>query len=146
MVEVDYYDQYEGSTLAEDPVVEEEEEYDETGTRNTWAILTWIMLALTILLNLVLIGILVVKRNLRSIMNKSEFYLTNQLRSSAHSCAKKPPFAARSDITPERARAHLDPTATNIKSVFLCRPCYPACKENTIQLKAKVEVGENRSR
>merc|ERR1719500_1128658 len=70
MVEVDYYDQYEGSTLAEDPVVEEEEEYDETGTRNTWAVLTWIMLALTILLNLVLIGILVVKRNLRSITNK----------------------------------------------------------------------------
>ena len=75
MVEVDYYDQYEGSTLAEDPVVEEEEEYDETGTRNTWAILTWIMLALTILLNLVLIGILIVKRNLRSITNKSEFFL-----------------------------------------------------------------------
>ena len=71
MVEVDYNDLYEGS--AEDPVVEEEEEYDETGTRNTWAVLTWIMLALTILLNLVLIGILVVKRNLRSITNKSEF-------------------------------------------------------------------------
>lgn len=94
MVEVDYYDPYEGSTLAEDPVVEEEEEYDETGTRNTWAVLTWIMLALTILLNLVLIGILIVKRNLRSITNKSEFCFTNQLRSSEHSCAKKPPFAA----------------------------------------------------
>ena len=73
MVEVDYYDPYEGSALAVDPVVEEEEEeYDETGTRNTWAVLTWIMLALTIVLNLVLIGILVVKRNLRSITNKSE--------------------------------------------------------------------------
>ena len=71
MVEVDYYDPYEGSAV--DPVVEEEEEeYDETGTRNTWAVLTWIMLALTIVLNLVLIGILVVKRNLRSITNKSE--------------------------------------------------------------------------
>ena len=94
MVEVDYYDPYEGSALAEDPVVEEEE-YDETGTRNTWAVLTWIMLALTILLNLILIGILVVKRNLRSITNKSEFYvLPNLLRSSVHSCAKKPPFAA----------------------------------------------------
>ena len=94
MVEVDYYDPYEGSTLAEDPVVEEEEEYDETGTRNTWAVLTWIMLALTILLNLVLIGILIVKRNLRSITNKSEFCFTNLLRSSEYSCAKKPPFAA----------------------------------------------------
>ena len=96
MVEVDYYDPYEeGSTLVDENLVDpvEEEEYDETGTRKTWAVLTWIMLALTILLNLVLIGILVVKRNLRSITNKSEFYLTNQLRSSAHSCAKKP-FAA----------------------------------------------------
>ena len=65
MVEVDYYDPYEGSAPAVDPVVEEEEEYDETGARNTWAVLTWIMLALTIVLNLVLIGILIVKRNLR---------------------------------------------------------------------------------
>ena len=96
MVEVyDYdYDQYESSSPVVDPSEAPPEEYDETGTRNTWAVLTWIMLALTILLNLVLIGILVVKRNLRSITNKSEFYLTNQLRSSAHSCAKKPPFCS----------------------------------------------------
>ena len=75
MVEVyDYdYDQYESSSPVVDPSEAPPEEYDETGTRNTWAVLTWIMLALTILLNLVLIGILVVKRNLRSITNKSEF-------------------------------------------------------------------------
>ena len=91
MVEVDYYDPYEGSTV--DPaVVEGEEEYDETGTRKTWAVLTWIMLALTILLNLILIGILVVKRNLRSITNKSEFYLLTkcecaQLRKEASFCS-----------------------------------------------------------
>ena len=74
MVEVyDYdYDQYESSSPVLDPSDAPPEEYDETGTRNTWAVLTWIMLALTILLNLVLIGILVVKRNLRSITNKSE--------------------------------------------------------------------------
>merc|ERR1712243_349897 len=45
-----------------------EEEYDEGPTRNTWAILTWIVLAVTLILNLVLI--LIVKRNLRSITNK----------------------------------------------------------------------------
>merc|ERR1711971_779467 len=70
MVEVDYYDPYEGPTQDPSLVEEEEEEYDETGTRRTWAVLTWIMLALTITLNLILIGILVVKRNLRSITNK----------------------------------------------------------------------------
>ena len=75
MVEVDYYDPYEGSTQDPSLLEEEEEEYDETGTRRTWAVLTWIMLALTIILNLILIGILVVKRNLTSITNKSEFYL-----------------------------------------------------------------------
>lgn len=48
----------------------EEEEYDEGPTRNTWAILTWIVLAVTLILNLVLILILIVKRNLRSITNK----------------------------------------------------------------------------
>ena len=95
MVEVDYYDPYEGSAV--DPVVEEEEEYDETGARNTWAVLTWIMLALTIVLNLVLIGILVVKRNLRSLTNKSELNLM------VGSCAKKyVSFCShRSDITSE---------------------------------------------
>ena len=59
----DYYDNDEGS--AEEPV-------DETGYRNTWEILTWIIIALTIILNLILIGILVLRRNLRSIINKSE--------------------------------------------------------------------------
>eukprot|EP00092_Neocalanus_flemingeri_P008810 GFUD01009483.1.p1 GENE.GFUD01009483.1~~GFUD01009483.1.p1 ORF type:complete len:312 (+),score=53.20 GFUD01009483.1:247-1182(+) len=50
-----------------------EEEYDETGTRNAWAILTWIVVAVTIILNLVLICILVLKRNLHSIANKLIF-------------------------------------------------------------------------
>ena len=126
MVEVDYYDPYEGSAV--DPVVEEEEEYDETGTRNTWAVLTWIMLALTIVLNLVLIGILVVKRNLRSITNKSEFYLTNQLRSSAHSCAKKPPFAARSDITSEREHIWIQQQSISNLSSYADLAILPARK------------------
>ena len=47
-----------------------EEEYDETAVRDAWAILTWITVGLTILLNLVLIGVLVIKRNLHSIANK----------------------------------------------------------------------------
>ena len=88
MVEVyDYdYDQYESSSPVVDPSEAPPEEYDETGTRNTWAVLTWIMLALTILLNLVLIGILVVKRNLRSITNKSE---SNYFSTTLVSCSKK---------------------------------------------------------
>jgi len=53
--------------------VVEEEENGETSHRNTWAVLTWIILGLTILLNLVLILILLVKRNLRSITNKLIF-------------------------------------------------------------------------
>ena len=98
MVEVyDYdYDQYEGSSPVVDPSDAPPEEYDETGTRNTWAVLTWIMLALTILLNLVLIGILVVKRNLRSITNKSEsnFFSTNLVSCYKKRAGKSSPFAA----------------------------------------------------
>ena len=45
---------------------------DETGARNTWEILTWIFIALTIILNLLLIAILIVRRNTNSIVNKSE--------------------------------------------------------------------------
>ena len=46
--------------------------YDETGTRNTWEILTWIILALTLLFNVALIAILLVKRNLSSLTNRSK--------------------------------------------------------------------------
>jgi len=50
-----------------------EEEYDETGTRNIWAILTWTVVGITIILNLSLIFILVTRRNLKSIANKLIF-------------------------------------------------------------------------
>jgi len=50
-----------------------EEEYDETGTRNIWAILTWTVVGVTIILNLSLIGILVFRRNLNSLVNKLIF-------------------------------------------------------------------------
>jgi len=50
-----------------------EEEDAETFTRNTWAILTWIILGLTFILNLILILILIFKRNLNSITNKLIF-------------------------------------------------------------------------
>ena len=49
-----------------------QETVDETGPRNTWEILTWIFIALTIILNLLLIAILIVRRNTNSIVNKSE--------------------------------------------------------------------------
>jgi hypothetical protein len=59
---------------------EGEEPYDETGTRWTWELLTWIVLALSLLLNLILIGLLVFRRNLHSLINKCKtwFVLENE--------------------------------------------------------------------
>jgi len=61
----DYEDYYE--TAEPTQAVQAE---DETGARNTWEILTWIFIALTIILNLLLIAILIVRRNTNSIVNK----------------------------------------------------------------------------
>ena len=68
------YDPYEYDEALDYKAAEYEdaEPVDETGTRNTWEIITWIIIALTIILNLVLIAILVLRRNLHSIVNKSE--------------------------------------------------------------------------
>ena len=63
----EYEDYYET-----DQSTEAQETVDETASRNTWEILTWIFIAFTITLNLVLIAILVLRRNLNSIVNKSE--------------------------------------------------------------------------
>ena len=49
-----------------------QEMVDETGPRNIWEIVTWIFIAFTLILNLVLIAILILRRNLNSIVNKSE--------------------------------------------------------------------------
>ena len=49
-----------------------QETVDETGPRNIWEIVTWIFIALTLILNLVLVAILILRRNLNSIVNKSE--------------------------------------------------------------------------
>ena len=49
-----------------------QEAVDETGARNIWEIVTWIFIAFTLILNLVLIAILILRRNLNSIVNKSE--------------------------------------------------------------------------
>ena len=120
MVEVyDYdYDQYESSSPVVDPSEAPPEEYDETGTRNTWAVLTWIMLALTILLNLVLIGILVVKRNLRSITNKSESNYFLQLWSAAPKKGRARVLLLQhwSDITSEESERHIW-SKSNLSSV-----------------------------
>ena len=69
-----YYDPYDyGEEYQEyEEAGEEAEPVDETGTRNTWEIITWIIIALTIILNLILIAILFLRRNLHSIVNKSE--------------------------------------------------------------------------
>ena len=80
-INMSYYDPYEYEEALEypeykaaeyDDAEQEQEPVDETGTRNTWEIITWIIIALTIILNLVLIAILVLRRNLHSIVNKSE--------------------------------------------------------------------------
>ena len=63
--------EYEDYNEAVQPT-EAEEVVDETASRRTWEILTWIFIAFTITLNLVLIAILVLRRNLTSIVNKSE--------------------------------------------------------------------------
>ena len=63
----EYEDYYET-----DQSTEAQETVDETTSRNTWEILTWIFIAFTITLNLVLIAILVLRRNLNSVVNKSE--------------------------------------------------------------------------
>jgi len=68
------YDVYNDDYVYEDASPEEETEpVDESGYRSTWEILTWIIIALTIILNLILIGILVLRRNLHSIVNKIIF-------------------------------------------------------------------------
>ena len=72
------YDNYDYDVYNDDYVYEvaspeeETEPVDESGYRSTWEILTWIIIALTIILNLILIGILVLRRNLHSIVNKSK--------------------------------------------------------------------------
>lgn len=63
---------------------------DESGTRNTWAIFTWIILVLTIVLNIVLIGILIVKRNLYSLINK--LILTVAISDLLYGCLVSPFF------------------------------------------------------
>ena len=72
-----YYDPYKYDKTLNYPEYEATEYYNdeqetepvyENGTRNTWEIITWIIIVLTI----VLIAILVLRRNLHSIVNKSE--------------------------------------------------------------------------
>merc|ERR1712203_279242 len=67
-----------------------EEEYDETSVRDAWAILTWITVGLTIVLNLILLGVLVIKRNLHSIANKLIFCVA--LSDLVYGCMVSPFF------------------------------------------------------
>ncbi len=64
----DYYDGYDDQEYR--PPAEEEEPEDDSGKRTAWEILSWIALALTLILNLVVIVILVVRRNAFSVVNK----------------------------------------------------------------------------
>lgn len=50
----------------------EDDDYDDAGQRQTWAILSWIILVLTIVLNIAIIIILVVKKNFYNVINKGK--------------------------------------------------------------------------
>jgi len=94
-----YYDSYEYDEALDyseykaaeyDDAEQEQGPVDETGTRNTWEIITWIIIALTIILNLVLIAILVLRRNLHSIVNKIIF--TVAISDLVYGCIVSPFF------------------------------------------------------
>jgi len=87
-----YYDPYDyGEEYQEyEEAGEEAEPVDETGTRNTWEIITWIIIALTIILNLILIAILFLRRNLHSIVNKIIF--TVAISDLVYGCIVSPFF------------------------------------------------------
>ena len=63
-----YYDDYPSPT---EPADDDEPE-DDSGKRKVWEILSWIVLALTLVLNIVVIGVLAVRRNVISVINKGE--------------------------------------------------------------------------
>ena len=62
-----YYDDYSTSAPM---AAEDEEPEDDSGKRKVWEILSWIVLALTLILNIVVIGVLAVRRNVISVINK----------------------------------------------------------------------------
>ena len=64
-----YYDDYPSPTAA---AADDEEPEDDSGKRKVWEILSWIVLALTLVLNIVVIGVLAVRRNVISVINKGE--------------------------------------------------------------------------
>ncbi|XP_023325888.1 histamine H2 receptor [Eurytemora carolleeae] len=62
--------------IPEDEIEEEEEEFDEEGLRFRWKISTYSLSGLTILLNLIIVLILIFKRNLGSTLNKVIFLVS----------------------------------------------------------------------
>ncbi len=49
-----------------------DEEEDDSGKRTAWEVLSWIALVLTLILNLVLVGIIVFRRNFFNLVNKGK--------------------------------------------------------------------------
>ena len=47
-----------------------EEEVDEEGARYSWKVASWIIVALTLILNIVIVGVIIVNRNANSVVNK----------------------------------------------------------------------------
>ena len=48
----------------------QDEEPDDSTTRTVWEVFSWILVVLTIVLNLIVIGILLVRRNAYTVVNK----------------------------------------------------------------------------
>ena len=65
-----YYDDYSAPSPTAAADYDEDEPEDDSGKRKVWEILSWIVLALTLILNLVVIGVLAVRRNVISVINK----------------------------------------------------------------------------
>ena len=63
--------------LPEDGIEEEGEEFDEEGLRFRWKISTYSLSGLTILLNLIIVLILIFKRNLGSTLNKGSTFCSS---------------------------------------------------------------------
>jgi len=66
-----YYDDYSASSPTAAADYDEDEPEDDSGKRKVWEILSWIVLALTLILNIVVIGVLAVRRNVISVINKA---------------------------------------------------------------------------
>ena len=46
------------------------EEADEEGPRYAWKVASWIVVALTLIMNIIIVGVIIINRNANSVVNK----------------------------------------------------------------------------